>query len=211
MGDEARIELRKAMDELGVVVREHAEVEAVEAGEVQLGNGESVPADLVVGAAGARPFPWLSELGLATTDGFIDVGETLQTTTDPNIFAAGDCANLTFDPRPKAGVYAVREAPYLLGNIQALLQGKKLQKFDPQSDYLKLVSLGEKSAGADKFGRFTQGAGMWRLKDRIDRKFMDKLGDLPTMAPPKVPKNACLLYTSPSPRDQRGSRMPSSA
>ena len=113
-----------------------------------------------------------------------------QTTTDPNIFAAGDCANLTFDPRPKAGVYAVREAPYLLGNIQALLQGKKLQKFDPQSDYLKLVSLGEKSAGADKFGRFTQGAGMWRLKDRIDRKFMDKLGDLPTMAPPKVPKNA---------------------
>ena len=25
------------------------------------------------------------------------------------------------------------------------------------------------------------------------------------------PKEACLLYTSPSPRDQRGSRMPSSA
>ena len=25
------------------------------------------------------------------------------------------------------------------------------------------------------------------------------------------PKYACLLYTSPSPRDQRGSRMPSSA
>ena len=28
--------------------------------------------------------------------------------------------------------------------------------------------------------------------------------------PPKLPK-ACLLYTSPSPRDQRGTRMPSSA
>ena len=26
-----------------------------------------------------------------------------------------------------------------------------------------------------------------------------------------VPNNICLLYTSPSPRDQRGSRMPSSA
>ena len=26
-----------------------------------------------------------------------------------------------------------------------------------------------------------------------------------------MPNNACLLYTSPSPRDQRGSRMPSSA
>ena len=26
-----------------------------------------------------------------------------------------------------------------------------------------------------------------------------------------IPLNTCLLYTSPSPRDQRGSRMPSSA
>ena len=29
--------------------------------------------------------------------------------------------------------------------------------------------------------------------------------------PPSRNYNACLLYTSPSPRDQRGSRMPSSA
>ena len=27
----------------------------------------------------------------------------------------------------------------------------------------------------------------------------------------KIKRNTCLLYTSPSPRDQRGSRMPSSA
>ena len=27
----------------------------------------------------------------------------------------------------------------------------------------------------------------------------------------KLPRNACLLYTSPSPRDKRQSRMPSSA
>ena len=27
----------------------------------------------------------------------------------------------------------------------------------------------------------------------------------------KIKDNSCLLYTSPSPRDQRGSRMPSSA
>ena len=106
------------------------------------------------------------------------------------MFAAGDCAHLTFDPRPKAGVFAVREAPYLLKNIQALLRGTKPESFNPQGDYLKLVSLGAKVAGADKFGRFTQSAAMWRLKDRIDRKFMDKLGELPSMAPPKVPKNA---------------------
>lgn len=193
VGELAHKELRAAMAGLGVEVREHTDVEAVAADHLQLSSGnstEQLRTDFVVGAAGAQPMPWVSELGLATTDGFIDVRETLQTTTDPNIFAVGDCANLTFDPRPKAGVYAVREAPYLLDNIQALLQGKKLKDFDPQSDYLKLVSLGKRSAGADKFSRFTKGPGMWRLKDRIDRKFMDKVNDLPSMAPPKVPKNA---------------------
>ena len=32
-----------------------------------------------------------------------------------------------------------------------------------------------------------------------------------TKKPKKDPYRVCLLYTSPSPRDQRGSRMPSSA
>ena len=33
----------------------------------------------------------------------------------------------------------------------------------------------------------------------------------PDLNKPTVTINICLLYTSPSPRDQRGSRMPSSA
>ena len=33
----------------------------------------------------------------------------------------------------------------------------------------------------------------------------------PTHTPAPTPAHTCLLYTSPSPRDQRGSRMPSSA
>ena len=35
--------------------------------------------------------------------------------------------------------------------------------------------------------------------------------DQTTVRPPKKRDYFCLLYTSPSPRDQRGSRMPSSA
>ena len=35
--------------------------------------------------------------------------------------------------------------------------------------------------------------------------------DLPTLDDVLTPNAPCLLYTSPSPRDQRGSRMPSSA
>lgn len=180
-GETAQRELREELRGLGVVIRENVEVEEVCANHLVAswaGETEELPTDFVVGAAGAHPFPWLSELGLATTNGFIDIGETLQTTTDPHVFAAGDCAHLTFDPRPKAGVFAVREAPYLAKNIRALLHGKNLDTFDPQVDYLKLISLGRKSAGADKFGRFTKGPAMWKLKDRIDRKFMNSLKDL---------------------------------
>ena len=37
------------------------------------------------------------------------------------------------------------------------------------------------------------------------------LVNLPKDAPNRAQASHCLLYTSPSPRDQRGSRMPSSA
>ncbi len=186
VGQAARRKLRIELTNLDIDIREHTNVDAIAHDHLSFshnGSNGQLQTDFIVGAAGAHPFQWISELGLATTNGFIDVGETLQTTTDPNIFAVGDCAHLTHAPRPKAGVFAVRQAPYLLKNIKATLQGAKLETFDPQTDYLKLVSLGKKSAGADKFGRFTKGGVVWQLKDRIDRKFMSRLEDLPTIEP----------------------------
>ena len=80
------------------------------------------------------------------------VGATLQSTKDPAIFAVGDCAHLEHAPRPKAGVFAVRAAPVLTANLRAAVSGTELSPFRPQSHYLKLVSLGRKSALADKWG-----------------------------------------------------------
>ena len=47
-------------------------------------------------------------------------------------------------------------------------------------------------------GGMSQSPGGWSLTTRLDLPYKDDL-------------YICLLYTSPSPRDQRGSRMPSSA
>ena len=47
-----------------------------------------------------------------------------------------------------------------------------------------------------------------RIRDLL-KEYLVKEGFLITTA--DCAENACLLYTSPSPRDQRGSRMPSSA
>ena len=40
---------------------------------------------------------------------------------------------------------------------------------------------------------------------------IDEVADLSSPMKHMLPSKDCLLYTSPSPRDQRGSRMPSSA
>ena len=143
---------------------------------------------LVTGAAGARPHDWIAASGLDLVDGYIAVGPTLRS-SDPAIFATGDCAHMTHAPRPKAGVYAVRQAPILYNNLRAALTEKgQMRPYRPQRDYLKLVSLGRRSALAEKFGTAVRGPLLWLWKDRIDRKFMAMLDDLPKMPVPSLPK-----------------------
>ncbi len=101
----------------------------------------------------------------------------------------GDCAHMAHAPRPKAGVFAVRQAPVLHHNLRALVQSPEgaLRQYHPQRDYLKLVSMGGKTAMADRSGTPHRRGWLWRLKDRIDRAFMDKFANLPTMPAPRCP------------------------
>ena len=72
-----------------------------------------------------------------------------------------------------------------------------------QTEYLEQML--RKSAALSKEDRFAQGlqVGPDQLKTSIDLLMRNtQLRELLA---------CCLLYTSPSPRDQRGSRMPSSA
>ncbi|ESW62536.1 MAG: segregation protein B [Rhodobacter sp. CACIA14H1] len=180
IGPRARATLLDRLSRDGIALRTGTTATAIGAAGVTLSDGTTLPSDFTLSTAGTTPQPWLAETGLATHDGFLAVSDRLQT-SDPQIFAAGDCAHLTHAPRPKAGVYAVRAAPVLLHNLRAAATGRPLQSFHPQRDYLKLVSLGTKEAVADKFGLRSGGAWLWRLKDRIDRAFMAKFADYPAM------------------------------
>ncbi|MBT8425800.1 MAG: selenide, water dikinase SelD, partial [Silicimonas sp.] len=182
--------LRDRLYAAGIDLLEHARVQSVAAGDVTLSDDRRIPSALTVGAAGARPFRWLADTGLALEDGYIMVDETLRSTSHPHIYAAGDCAHLTHAPRPKAGVFAVRAAPVLTHNLGADLTGKTRKRFQPQSHYLKLISLGEKEALADKWRISVGGAWAWTWKDRIDRAFMERLNDLPAMTPAPIPAGA---------------------
>lgn len=176
----ARNRLLSALSDLGAELVEQADVVRVEAGCVVLSDGRQIASDFTTGAAGARPHDWISQTGLDLHEGSLVVGPTLQT-SNADIFAVGDCAHLSHAPRPKAGVFAVRQAPVLFENLRAHLSGGRLQAYRPQKDYLKLISLGGKTALAEKLGTARKGALLWRWKDHIDRKFMTQFDNLPQM------------------------------
>ena len=186
-GPRARARILEAMQGLGVTLIENAAIASVRPGHLVLEDGRRVASDFTTGAAGARPHDWIADTGLALQDGFIRVDATLRS-SDPSVFAVGDCAHMTLSPRPKAGVYAVRQAPVLHDNLCATLTGGQLRAYHPQKDYLKLISLGEKSAVGERFGLTLSGPAMWRWKDHIDRKFMTRFRDLPAMAMPDLPE-----------------------
>jgi selenide,water dikinase len=185
---QARRLLSARLDRAGIRLIADAHVTAIEAGAVRLAAGDPLPCAFCCGAAGAQPYPWLAETGLPLRDGFVRVDDTLRSTADPAIYAVGDCAHMDASPRPKAGVFAVRQAPVLAANLRADLTGAQRRRYRPQRDYLKLVSLGGKSALADRGPLAIAAPWLWRLKDRIDRDFMDRFATLPSMPAPPLPR-----------------------
>ena len=191
LGYKARQKMLAALTANSIEIIDDAEVTEIFAQGIVLRDGRTVRSDFTTGAAGAKPHDWIAATGLDLHEGFIEVDANLQSSA-PGVFAVGDCAHLSHDPRPKAGVYAVREAPVLFDNLRAVLSGGSLRRYKPQHDYLKLVSLGAKSALAERFGTAREGPLLWKLKDHIDRKFMHQFDTLPAMAAPKLPRTKAL-------------------
>jgi selenide,water dikinase len=165
-----------------VVVHRNAAVTQVLPGRLITAAGEGVDADEIVWVTRAGGAPWLQDTGLALdADGFIQVQDTLQTVTDPGIFAAGDIAAMVNYPLEKAGVFAVRQGPPLTENLRLSVQGHALKPYHPQRRWLALISTGDQYAVASRGWLGFAGNWVWRWKDRIDRQFMRKFQDLAPM------------------------------
>jgi selenide,water dikinase len=142
-------------------------------------TGEQIALDTSIWCTGAVGAPWLADSNLATTDkNFIEIGSTLQSISHKYVFAVGDIAANIDDPRPKAGVFAVRQAPYLEDNLRRLFAGEPLPAVDLQTQYLSLLALGEQVAVASRNGLALSGAWVWKWKDYIDQKFMHQFTEM---------------------------------
>ncbi len=167
----------------GVTLHCSAAVTQVLAARLLTADGESVDADEILWVTRAGGAPWLRATGLALdADGFIQVNDALQTVTDPKVFAAGDIASMIGHTREKAGVFAVRQGPPLAENLRRAVTDRALKPYRPQRRWLALISTGDKYAVASRGALGFQGAWVWRWKDWIDRRFMLRFSQFPTMA-----------------------------
>ncbi len=195
-GQPARVvaAVRAAAAARGITLRDGVQVEACEEGAVALSGGERLDADLTVWVTGAVAHRALAASGLPTDSrGFVRITDDLQVVAQPGLFAVGDCAVLDSWPDcPRAGVYAVRQGPVLRDNLQRALSGRPLIDYKPQRDFLALLNLGDGAAVAARNGLTWTGRAAFTLKDRIDRRFMERFQVLDAAGAPLAPFDAGL-------------------
>ncbi len=162
---------RQALERLGVRVRTHTLVTAVEEGVVRVKSGEKVweiPAHTILWAAGVKTAGLsesLAEKTAARLDnaGRIFVEPDLSVPGFPNIFVIGDLANYAHSPRggqggkPLPGIapVAMQQGRYVARLIYRRLRGKKMKPFR-YFDKGNLAVIGRNAAVADfGFVRFS--------------------------------------------------------
>jgi pyridine nucleotide-disulfide oxidoreductase family protein len=157
-----------------VTVHTNTRVERVEPGVLLTSGGERFAFDVLVWATGPRA-PGLFRHSHLPTDGrgYLSVDANLRVPGHPELFGAGDCAVLRDDGWvPRAGVYAVRQGPVLVRNLDRFRRGQPLEAYRPQRHWLSLMNTGDGRALAVYRGISHRSRAAWWLKDRIDRRFM---------------------------------------
>jgi len=181
------------LTKIGVDLRVGSRVTNVSDKGVTLADGEFIPSELVVWAAGVKGPDVLAKLdGLEVSRAnTLLVKPTLQTTKDDNIFVIGDAAYLVPDgetvaipPRAQA---AHQESTHLVRQLQRRLNGEtKLTPFKYR-DFGSLVSLGHYSTVGNLMG-FVSGKSMriegWFAK--IMYRSLYKMHEMALHGPVKV-------------------------
>ena len=150
---------------LNVDVRTSARVTEVTADGVMLADGGFIPSELVVWAAGVKGPDVLASLdGLeASRNNMLVVKPTLQTSSDDNVFAIGDCAYLLLPgekfPLPPRAQTAHQQSSHLVKQLQRRLNGEANLAPFKYLDFGSLVSLGHYSTVGNLMG-FISGKSM---------------------------------------------------
>ncbi|SAK63239.1 NADH dehydrogenase [Caballeronia calidae] len=151
------------LEKMGIAVKVQTSVTRVGPEHVEVDGGASIAADITIWAAGIKAPGVLASLdGVAVNHiNQVKVTSSLQSETDANIFALGDCASCSWTagvmvpPRAQA---AHQQAMFLFKALSARVKGGRVGEFR-YVDHGSLVSLGSPTAvgsvaGINSSGRF---------------------------------------------------------
>ena len=170
-------DIEQMMRDKGINVLTNTKVKKIigdkKAEAIELGNGEKIPAELVILGLGARPNGILGkEAGLEVNEkGAIKVDQYTRT-SDPDIFAVGDCAE-------KKCFFTNKDAPVLLASTAAM----EAKIAGSNAFQLRLIraNKGTISAFSTKiFGKTFAAAGLTEARARQEG-FTINIGEFTTM------------------------------
>lgn len=146
-----------------------------EDGAVVLDDGRRIPADLTVAATGVEPPDVFRRSHLPTgDDGALWLNRHLQSPRGDRIFGGGDAVAFRGGRLPQLGVFAVRQAPVLYHNLQAVIRDEPLVPFEPQSRFLYILNLGGTTGLAIYGPLVLKGRLALEVKHGIDERFVAK-------------------------------------
>jgi selenide,water dikinase len=169
----ARRAIRDALVDAGVETLNGVAAGALEHGRLALSDGSYIEAAAALWATGVVAPEFLAASGLACdAAGCVRVDATLLSVSHAFVFAAGDCASVERNARPKSGVWAVRAGTPLAANLRRAAAGHTLRQWRPQREALAILGTGGARAVAWRNGLSMSGRLVWRWKDAIDRHWM---------------------------------------
>ena len=150
--------LKTELEQRGITVLTGANTKAIlgayRVEGVELSSGQRLPADLIVMAVGIRPNAALAKAAGLTVNRGIVVDATMRT-SDPDIFALGECAEAA------GQVFGLVAPLYEMANVLAAqLSGDRDARFNPSATATKLKVTGINLFSA---GDFAAGAGREEL------------------------------------------------
>ena len=123
---------KKDLEKLGVQVLLNTAVAQIKPRTILIKNGEPIPSEVTIWAAGVKGEPAAEKLNLPLVNTRIDVNETLQVKNYPNIFAIGDIAGFVADNGrflPMVAPVAMQQGRFIAKQIKRLTNAEPLQPF----------------------------------------------------------------------------------
>lgn len=157
----------RKMEERGIDIRLGEPVEGVTAGGLELGEGETLEADIVVAAVGTTVQPLLADADLPLDGGRLVVTPEMRVEGQERVWAAGDCAavpNARQDggTSPPTAQYATRQGRQLADNLLAVIRGRDPRPFDYRPRGM-FAAIGHRNAVGEAFGVRISGFPAWFL------------------------------------------------